>query len=163
MMCSAAFAAGEGGASSRPGNAGGGTAAARPVSAFKYPMQDCHPMRPFVSTLKELVVGFVTGITSMMPGVSGATMAVVFGIYERLIRDVALLRVWLRRDLAFLVTIFIGFAAGTVLAAKVLDSFAESYAAELNLFFLGLIAGQMPAIVRDAELGGGNRKSAGCW
>lgn len=81
-------------------------------------------MQPVKTTLKELIVGFIAGITSMLPGVSGATMAVVFGIYERLIRDLAELRVWLKKDFAFLFFVFIAFAAGTFLAAKVLDTFA---------------------------------------
>lgn len=120
-------------------------------------------MQPLGTTLKELLVGLIAGITSMLPGVSGATMAVVFGIYERLIRDLAELRVWLRKDFSFLFFVFIAFAAGTFLAAKVLDTFADAYAAELNLFFLGLIAGQMPTVLRDAGFGGGGRRSAGSW
>lgn len=120
-------------------------------------------MQRAATTVKELIVGFIAGITSMLPGVSGATMAVVFGIYERLIRDLAALRQWIRKDFGFLFTVFIGFLVGTFLAAKVLDTFANDYAAELNLFFLGLIAGQMPAVMADAGVKDRGRRSAWAW
>lgn len=36
-----------------------------------------------MSKLKLLIIGFLTGIVDAVPGVSGATMLLVFGVYER--------------------------------------------------------------------------------
>ncbi len=42
-------------------------------------------MEEIKSSLKELLIGAVIGIANIIPGVSGGTMALVLGIYERLI------------------------------------------------------------------------------
>lgn len=117
-------------------------------------------MASWANTVKELVVGAVIGIASMLPGISGATMAVVFGIYERLIRDLANLRVWLRKDIKFIVILAVGVVVGTVLAAKALNSVMDSYEYLCMLFFAGLILGQVPAVYAEA---GGKSEPLSAW
>ena len=63
--------------------------------------EECHPLfycfyttshmePPMMNrNLKDLMIGTLTGIISMLPGASGATILVIFGLYERLIRDLA--------------------------------------------------------------------------
>ncbi len=107
---------------------------------------------------KDLVVGTVVGITSMLPGISGATMMVVFGIYERFIRDLADLRTYLRKDIKFILLLAVGVVIGTVLCAKVLNGFLDTYPALALMFFAGLIIGQLFPLFRDvrAERGENN-------
>ena len=99
--------------------------------------------------LKNFIVGIIVGITSMLPGISGATMLVVFGVYERIIRDLAKLRVYLKKDFKFILIIILGVAAGTIICAKILNSALELYPAEALMFFIGLIAGQVPILMKD--------------
>ena len=101
--------------------------------------------------LKDLVVGIIVGIASMLPGISGATMMVVFGLYERLIRDLAKLKVYLIKDFRFIAIIIIGFAIGTVVCAKLLNQALEDYPVEALMLFLGLIGGQLPILWRTVR------------
>lgn len=98
------------------------------------------------NSLKDLVIGVIVGIASMLPGISGATMMVVFGLYERLIRDLAKLKEYLIKDFRFIAVIVIGFGIGTVVCAKLLNHALEEYPVEALMLFLGLIAGQLPLL-----------------
>jgi putative membrane protein len=120
-------------------------------------------MGSVVSSVKELLIGIVAGIASMLPGISGATVCVAFGIYERLIRDVANLRTYLRKDFLFIFLLAFGVVLGTVLAAKVLNVLIDDYPAECLLFFAGLIVGQIPMLCVTAGLRDGNRTSVTEW
>ncbi|MBE6526608.1 MAG: DUF368 domain-containing protein [Thermoplasmata archaeon] len=113
-----------------------------------------------VTSIKELAMGIVAGIASMLPGISGATVCVAFGIYERLIRDMAYLRKWIRKDFAFLMILLIGVLIGTVLVAKVLNILIDDYPAECMMFFGGLILGQVPMIYASAKGDGAKTTSA---
>lgn len=117
-------------------------------------------MASVLKSVRDLVVGTVIGITSMLPGISGATMAVAFGIYERLIRDLAELRTYLVKDIRFILLIAIGIGVGTVLCAKILDDALEAYPVPALMFFIGLIVGQLIPLYRDVrEENGGSEYS----
>jgi len=88
----------------------------------------------------------------MAPGISGATMAVCFGIYERLVDDVAHLRHSLKEDSTFIVTVFFGFAVGVFLSAKFLNNLMDGNISAAMFLFVGLILGQLPAVIRMAFL-----------
>ena len=112
---------------------------------------NAHNMEKQRNGLKDLVVGIIVGIASMLPGISGATMMVVFGLYERLIRDLAKLKVYLIKDFRFIAILIIGFAIGTVICAKLLNQALEDYPVEALMLFLGLIGGQLPVLWRTVR------------
>ena len=106
-----------------------------------------------IEALKNVFVGSIMGIFLAMPGASGATMAVVFGIYERLIRDVSHLTKYLIKDLLFLLTIGVGGVIGVLICAKGLDFLIDNYTAPLMFFFAFLIAVQIPDIKKQGDDG----------
>ncbi len=100
---------------------------------------------------KEIVVGILVGITAMLPGISGAVICVCFGIYERIVRDLALLRVYLKKDFWFILYLVAGVLIGTFIAAKILSGAMDRYPTESLFLFAGLIAGQLPAVWKMTE------------
>ena len=98
--------------------------------------------------IKLILTGFVLGITSVIPGISTATMAVVFNVYDRLINVIVpnvkkVLAAW-----SFWLPIVIGGAAGVLFASKVLKQLFNHYFYEVPTywFFIGIIAGSIPLI-----------------
>jgi putative membrane protein len=98
--------------------------------------------------------GFAMGAADVVPGVSGGTMALVLGIYERLIaalRAVTSLEPWralLRRDLRsawraahapFLAPLVLGIAVAVLALARVMEQALRLYHVPLHGAFLGLI------------------------
>lgn len=97
--------------------------------------------------------GLAMGAANVIPGVSGGTIALITGIYERLINAIksidhkALklllqLRIadaWKAVDGTFLASLFAGIAVSIVSLAKLLEFLLEHYETHTMAFFFGLI------------------------
>ena len=101
--------------------------------------------------LSRVLKGLVVGVANIIPGVSGGTMAVVMGIYDRLIGAVSDLRRDFKNSLLYLFPIGIGAVLGIVLFSHLIKFLLEGYPMPTNLFFLGLILGSIPMIFRRAR------------
>ena len=95
-----------------------------------------------------LLAGIVFGLANVIPGVSGGTMAVVFGLYERLIDLVANLRTKWREELPFILVFGLGAGTGILLFGKLMEWILANYPTEANAFFIGIILGSIPMLVR---------------
>ena len=112
------------------------------------------PMVPGLQKMKfELSVflkGFAMGTADLVPGVSGGTIALITGIYDRLITAIAsidqhaismlfkgeILDAWRRVDAGFLVTLASGMFAAIVLLASSIDWMLTTFPLPLWSFFL---------------------------
>lgn len=101
-----------------------------------------------LKAVKDFLVGALIGVMSMLPGASGGTMAVVFGIYERLIADVADIRHKLLKDLRFIVPVAVGIVLGLVVCAVGLDALLQNWEVPMMFFFAVLILCQIPDIYK---------------
>ncbi len=103
------------------------------------------------SYLFILLKGIVIGVANIIPGVSGGTMAVVLGIYDRLIEAIGgFLTDKDKRLSHFLFLFFIAIGAGVGLKglAPVISYTLQYHNALTMLFFMGLITGSIPAVVK---------------
>ena len=103
--------------------------------------------------LKDILVGAMVGIVSMLPGASGATIAVIFGIYERLVSDLADIRNRLLKDLRFIILIFIGIVLGMMVCAFGLEFLMDHIEVPTMFFFAALIVAQIPDIMKLGDDG----------
>ncbi|MDR2699183.1 MAG: DUF368 domain-containing protein [Candidatus Methanoplasma sp.] len=108
-------------------------------------------MEPPLPALKKFIVGTLIGIVATMPGVSGAVLAVCFGIYERIIADIADLAHKFREDFGFLMTVGLGIIFGIIVVSLGLDFILENYRVASMMLFLGLIGGQLPMLWKFTE------------
>lgn len=106
-----------------------------------------------IEPVNLMLKGLAMGAANVIPGVSGGTIALVTGIYERLINaiksfDFVALRLLLKFDLrgfwkhidgAFLLPLAAGVAIGIVVLAKLLKYLLEYYQVLTMAFFFGLI------------------------
>ncbi|MDR3205594.1 MAG: DUF368 domain-containing protein [Candidatus Methanoplasma sp.] len=107
-------------------------------------------METGISSVRNFIVGALVGVTSMLPGISGAVIAVCFGIYERLVGDIACLRKVWKKEFFFLAAVALGILFGMFLAAFALDFLLENYRLIAIFLSAGLIAGQLPMLYRHA-------------
>ena len=114
--------------------------------------------------LIDILKGAAVGIANIIPGVSGGTMAVITGIYEKLIDIIgnilSHLKSWtkLKEDLKFIIPIGIGAIVGIVGFSKILEWLLTSYEMPTLYCFLGLIIGSLPLIFKNANDKGFNIK-----
>ncbi|MFB6085668.1 MAG: DUF368 domain-containing protein [Halodesulfurarchaeum sp.] len=123
--------------------------------------------------LKTYLKGFAMGAADAVPGVSGGTIALIAGIYDRLVSAIAaldfegglaLLRDLLRphdpaarrsaaahivaMDLHFLVVLGVGVVSAALTAANVIEWAVGAYAGPTYAFFFGLIVASV-IVLRD--------------
>jgi len=99
-----------------------------------------------VGYIKNFIAGIIIGVANIIPGVSGGTMAVVLGIYDRLINAVSLSVKKLKENWKFLLAIGLGAGAGIILFAKLLTYLLKNFNVPTQFFFIGLILGSIPLV-----------------
>lgn len=104
-------------------------------------------MKKTVEYLKYFLCGIVFGVANVIPGVSGGTMLVVFGVFDKLTEAISGIKN-IFRNMAFLVTFALGAGGGILLSAKVIGSMFAAFAIQTNMFFIGLILGGVPLILK---------------
>lgn len=101
----------------------------------------------------NILKGMVIGISNIIPGVSGGTMAVVLGIYDKLISSInGFFKNW-KKHIGFLACIGIGAILGIVLFSKLLTYLLDpknGFMEATHFFFIGLIIGSLPIIYKKA-------------
>ena len=103
--------------------------------------------------IANFLKGFAMGVANVIPGVSGGTIALLTGIFERLINalksfDVEAVRLLLKFkfrefaqhvDFGFLLSVFVGVGVSIISVAKLLEFLFQSYPVYVWSFFFGLI------------------------
>ncbi len=110
--------------------------------------------------VRNFFVGIILGVANIIPGVSGGTMAVVFGVYDRLIGAITLNLKRLWKELPFLLPLGAGLLVGIVGFSRLVTWLFSAWPAQTNFFFLGIILGSVPFIYGRAK---GSGFTAGSW
>jgi len=113
--------------------------------------------------VNNFVAGFLVGAASIPPGISGGLVAVLFGIYERLIDDINNVRTKIKEDLGFLLTVGIGILIGIVLMVFVTKYAMDTYLMITMFLFVGLIIGQLPSLIKITKRGEPTKGSHIVW
>lgn len=96
--------------------------------------------------------GFLIGGTMLVPGVSGGSMAMILGIYQRLVSAVSSFFRHKRESFIFLSLFAIGGGAGMLLLSKPILHLLHTYPMPMLYFFMGAVAGGVPLILRQAKI-----------
>ncbi len=119
-----------------------------------------------VNFLKNFIKGIVVGIATLVPGVSGGTMAIVVGIYDRLIHSVSsFFKDW-KKNTLFLFQVGAGVLLGILLFNRLMLIALDAMPYVMSYLFMGIIIGGLPVLYKKAmsigtEISGGMHKSGG--
>jgi putative membrane protein len=112
------------------------------------------PANSAVDWFARLLKGALVGIGAILPGLSGGVLAVVFGLYEPLLRFLANPQVRFLRNVRYFLPVGIGGFLGVFIFSAVVDFAFDSYAAQFIWLFVGFIAGTFPSLLKkSAEQG----------
>ena len=100
--------------------------------------------------LMLFVKGIAIGAANVVPGVSGATLAVIFRVYDKLIASINSLFKDMKNSLKFLIPLGIGMVIGILALGSVLDFFLQRFSLQAAAFIAGLMAGSIPFIHKMA-------------
>ncbi len=101
--------------------------------------------------IKLILKGVMMGVANIIPGVSGGTMAVSMGIYDKIIHAATHFISEFKKSMKLLLPIILGMAIGIVALARVLEYMFARVPLQTNLLFIGLIIGGLPAITKKVK------------
>ncbi|ADU29763.1 DUF368 domain-containing protein [Evansella cellulosilytica] len=101
---------------------------------------------------RNLYRGAMMGITELVPGVSSGTIAVMLGIYDRLIAAIngITTKDW-KRHLLFLIPLGAGMALALVGFSNIIKLLLTHFEEPTRFFFLGLIIGVVPLLISQSR------------
>lgn len=107
------------------------------------------------SWIQHLVIvlkGMWIGGTMTVPGVSGGSMAILLGIYDKLIFAISKFTKNIKANILFLVEFVLGAGVGLVLFSRFIMMLLERFEMPTSYFFLGAVAGGIPLIIKEAKI-----------
>lgn len=119
----------------------------------------------FKEQLSTAIKGVAMGSANVIPGVSGGTIALITGIFERLINaiksfDLKALRLLIKgnfkefaryTDLTFLFSLFLGIGIAIISLARIFDFIFKNYPIYIWSFFFGLVLASVYFVGKTVE------------
>ena len=110
-----------------------------------------------MTLVKNIMIGITIGGGMILPGVSGGVLAVIFGIYEKMLDSVANFFKDIKKNSLFLGPIIIGLIIGVLLFGKILFFLFDNYEMQAKYTFMGLILGGVPTLFKEIEKKGNEK------
>lgn len=107
-----------------------------------------------------IIKGFIIGIANIIPGVSGGTLMITLGIYEKVISAISHFFKDFKENIKFLVPLGIGMVLSVLLMSKLIGTCLEKFPFPTTLFFIGLILGGIPLLWKKVK---GTEKKVSNW
>ena len=99
----------------------------------------------------DVLRGMVIGLANVIPGVSGGTMMVSMGIYDKLIYSINHLFKEFRKCIKILLPYLIGMVVAILIGSFALKAAFTNYPLPTNTLFIGLILGSLPFILKEMK------------
>ena len=99
----------------------------------------------------DILRGMVIGLANVIPGVSGGTMMVSMGIYDKLIWSINNLFRSFKKAFTTLLPYLIGMVIAIALGAIGLKAAFAKFPLPTNALFIGLILGSLPFILKEMK------------
>ncbi len=107
----------------------------------------------------RILQGSLIGLGAVLPGISGGVLCVVFGIYKPIMELLAEPFKRFKTHVPKLIPVIIGGIIGFLGVANLLSFLLEKYPGPSVCVFVGLIAGMLPSLFREAGEQGRSKKS----
>jgi putative membrane protein len=103
-----------------------------------------------VKYLKNFLKGIAIGVATLIPGVSGGTMAIILGVYDNLIHAISSFFEDWKKNIVILLEIGLGGLVGLVLFSGLLEKAITSYPHMMQFLFIGIIIGGLPVLYKKS-------------
>ena len=103
-----------------------------------------------LNILLRLLHGAIIGLGAVLPGISGGVLCVVFGVYKPIMELLSHPFKAIKKHAKTLIPIVIGIGIGFVAISKLLGFLLNKYPDPSVCLFVGLIAGMLPSLFKEA-------------
>lgn len=97
--------------------------------------------------IRRSTLGFLIGLAVILPGVSGASLAIILGIYDDLIISISNIFKDFKRSCIYLLPIFIFIILGVSIGLILLRGLINLLPFSISLLFIGLIIGSIDSFI----------------
>ncbi len=101
--------------------------------------------------LSYFIKGLLIGIGAVAPGVSGGTLAVIFGLYERITDAIGNVFKNFRENVIFFFPVVLGGGVGVLAFSSVMNLLFLNYDVQVKYLFIGLMIGTLPSVFKEAN------------
>ena len=101
--------------------------------------------------ISNFIKGIAIGAGAILPGISSGVLCVIFGIYERLLNSILDFFKNIKKNLKFLLPIFLGSIIGVLLFSKILNFLLYAFPIQTRSTFVGLILSSIPSLIKDVN------------
>lgn len=93
-----------------------------------------------MDNIKLALKGFIIGIGKIIPGVSGAMFAMMFGVYEKSLNIISNLRTELKKNFKFICILGISIGIAIIFGSNIIKNCLDKYYLPTMLLFIGMMA-----------------------
>lgn len=104
-----------------------------------------------MTLILDIIKGMLIGIANVIPGVSGGTMALSMGVYDKIIGSVSNLFKDFRQSVLNLLPIFVGCGLGIIGFTYAIEYLLSRHTFVTCMTFVGLILGGVPVLYRSLQ------------
>ena len=97
----------------------------------------------------NILKGFIIGIGKIVPGVSGAVLAISMRVYDKSIYYINNFKNNKKESIKYLLPLGIGIIISIIFFSKIINYLLDKYYVITMLFFIGLIIGTIPSITKE--------------
>lgn len=97
------------------------------------------------------LIGILIGTAMVIPGVSGAVIAVIFGVYDKMILSLTNLFKSFKKNIIFLTILGLGILVGAIWFSNILMFLYNKHEVITKFAFMGLILGGVPFLFKEIK------------
>lgn len=101
--------------------------------------------------IQNIIKGMIIGFASVLPGISGGTLAISMGIYDKLIYCINHVFTEFRKTIVFMFPIAVGVGIAFVSSVFGLEYLYEKYPVPINILFCILMLSGVPNIYKNVK------------
>ena len=101
--------------------------------------------------MRLILKGFIIGIGKIVPGVSGAMLAITLGVYDKAILAITDFTSDKKKNFKLLLLLGIGIISSIIVFSKIINYFYNNHYIPTMLFFMGLIIGGIPGLINKTS------------
>ena len=111
-----------------------------------------------IDNLKLFLKGVIIGLGKIIPGVSGAMLAITFGVYEKGVNAISHFFTDLKKNFSFLLYLGLGICLGIIVGSKLVLFFLNRFYLQTMFLFVGMIIGGLSPVVDQLKNNVGKNK-----
>ena len=104
-----------------------------------------------MENLKLIIKGFIIGIGKIIPGVSGAMFAMMFGVYEKSLNIISNLKTEFKKNIKFIFLIGASVSLAIIFGSSIIKKCLDNYYLPTMMLFIGMMAGGIKPLFKNVS------------